>query len=283
MNAKSLDQAIGSANVELRGINALLSAGKFEAAYQQSSEAAADSRGSDRENTRRSCRWSGAQQHPFRAEAGSLVRQAEFEKSLPTLRGGENQLAGGDFEDLDQLRRLGWQHIEDPLAGIQSKVQLSGRGPQEGRYCLELSAQAATAASGRKIVARPLVWITSPPVRATAGEVLEISGWVRVSPPMSGSIDGLEIVDSLGGPELSLRVRSTQGWQPFRHDPQHERDDRNDGHLRAGRHRCGVGRWRDGPLARRGERQTAADGESEPGPAFPNSARRTLFSPPIQR
>jgi hypothetical protein len=39
---------------------------------------------------------------------------------------------------------------------------------------------------------------------------------VRVPQRIAGSIDGLEIVDSLGGPELSLRIRETADWQPFR-------------------------------------------------------------------
>ena len=50
----------------------------------------------------------------------------------------------------------------------------------------------------------------------TAGQTIEISGWVRVPEPIVGSIDGLQIVDSLGGPELALAVRQTSDWQPFR-------------------------------------------------------------------
>jgi hypothetical protein len=283
VTTKSLDQAIGSANVALRGVNALLSAGKFEAAYQQS-WAAAEILAAAMAKTRTEIA-AGPELNsiPLRAEAGSLVRQAEFEKSLPTLRGSENQLDGGDFEDLEQLRRLGWQHVEDPLGGIQTKVQLSGRGPQEGRYCLELSAEGAAAASSPKIVARPLVWITSPPVRATAGEVLEISGWVRVSPPVIGSIDGLEIVDSLGGPELALRVRSTHDWQPFRM----LRSTRETTEMTVTFALAGIGAASvDGVMVR----TLAAPSVkrlptvlNEPGPAFPNSARRTMFAPPIQR
>ena len=120
----------------------LAAARNFEAAYQQSSTAA------DRFSRRRSQSTpqdvaAGPEFNsiPFAPTPARSSRQAEFEKSLASLRGGENQLAGGDFEDLDQLRHLGWQHVEDPIAGIQTKVQLSGRAPQEGRYCLELSAR----------------------------------------------------------------------------------------------------------------------------------------------
>ncbi len=73
-----------------------------------------------------------------------------------------------------------------------------------------------TAGTAPQIIGRPLVWITSPPVRATAGEVVEVSGWVRVQQRIAGSIDGLEIIDSLGGQELALRLDDTADWQPFR-------------------------------------------------------------------
>ena len=47
------------------------------------------------------------------------------------------------------------------------------------------------------------------------GQIIEITGWVRVDEPIAGSVDGLQIVDSLGGAELSLAVDQTSGWQPF--------------------------------------------------------------------
>jgi hypothetical protein len=106
--------------------------------------------------------------------------------------------------------------VSDPVAGIASRVELSPSAPRSGRYSLQLSAAAVPPAEPPQVVARPLVWITTPPVRASADEVLEITGWVRVPTPIVGSIDGLTIVDSLGGPELALRVTSSPDWQPFR-------------------------------------------------------------------
>ena len=51
--------------------------------------------------------------------------------------------------------------------------------------------------------------------RLSKGKSLRVTGWVRIDEPIQESIDGLEIVDSLGGPELALTVRQTTGWQPF--------------------------------------------------------------------
>jgi hypothetical protein len=48
-----------------------------------------------------------------------------------------------------------------------------------------------------------------------AGELVLIRGWVQIPTPITGSVDGLMIVDSLGGEDLALRISKTTGWQPF--------------------------------------------------------------------
>jgi hypothetical protein len=303
INTKQVDQAMGSANSELRGVNAMLAARNFEPAYKQS--AAADELLSKAtQQTRAQFAASPTfNSIPFAADAGSLARFAGLDRSLASLRGSENQLLGGDFESLDELKRVGWQHIEDPISGIQTKVQLASRGPHEGHYCLELSAQAVPATSVPQIVARPVVWITSPPIRATAGEVVEISGWVRVTEPIVGSIEGLQIVDSLGGQELAIRVRQTSDWQPFRMI--RSSDETTEMTLTFAL--AGVGSAQvDGVMVRSLSAPTVKrlptvptqtsptqfspmqispvpPAPAQPGPAFPNSARRTLFPAPIQR
>jgi len=281
--AKRLEQATGAASGELGRVKSLLAAGNYEAAYRQSSAALRILTDAIERERQDISTGPDLDSSPLGKDDGSLVRQAELEKSLASLRGGENQLVGGDFEDLGQLKHLGWQHIEAPLAGIETKVQLSGVAPREGRYCLQLSSLAVPPGSAPQLVARPLVWITSPPIRATAGEPLEISGWVRVTEPISGSIEGLEVIDSLGGRELALRVRHTEDWQPFRmiRGANETTNVTLTFALRGVGSACVDGvmvRSLAAPSAKRLPTVT-----SEPGPAFPNSARRSLFGPPLER
>jgi hypothetical protein len=150
------------------------------------------------------------------ADGDNIAGQIEFQKSLESLRPGANLLTGGEFEDLGELMQLGWQHVSQPLPGVQPKAELSAQTPHSGRYCLQLSAEASPLSAAPQIVGRPLVRISSPPVHVAAGDVLEITGWVRVSKPIVGNIDGLTIVDALGGPELAIRVRQSANWQQFR-------------------------------------------------------------------
>ena len=285
LNVKSLDQSIAAANAEIGRANSLLAAGNMEATYQRASTARRILAVAIEQLRRENAELPSFDSIPFGAAHEALARQIEFERGLMSLRGGENQLSGGDFEDLGQLKQLGWRHVDNSVAGVETRVELAGRGPQQGRYCLELSATAAPPESAPQIVARPLVWITSPQIRATAGEVLEISGWIRVPQPITGSIEGLEIVDTLGGPELALRVRATNGWQPFRM----VRGISDTTDMRVTFALTGLGSaCVDGVMIRAlapPSVKRLPTVTNEPGPVFPSSARRNspLFNAPKQR
>jgi hypothetical protein len=80
---------------------------------------------------------------------------------------------------------------------------------------LELSTTESAPGNGSGIVVGSTVWIVSPPIPIEEGQLIEITGWVRVEEPVTGSLDGLQIIDTLGGAELTLAVRQTNGWQPF--------------------------------------------------------------------
>ena len=47
------------------------------------------------------------------------------------------------------------------------------------------------------------------------GQLVVIHGWVNIPAPITGSVDGLLVVDSLGGEDLALRIDKTSGWQEF--------------------------------------------------------------------
>jgi hypothetical protein len=140
----------------------------------------------------------------------------EFSRSFAALNGGENLLYGGDFEDLGQMTQYGWTHVRRDVPGVESSAKLSSTHPRHGRYCLELSAGATSPGAVPTTVPSAPIWIVSPPIPVAEGQVVEIAGWVRVDEPIAGNVDGLVIVDSLGGDELSLAVSQTSGWEAFR-------------------------------------------------------------------
>ena len=72
-------------------------------------------------------------------------------------------------------------------------------------------------ANGQAIdIASPRVWIVSPPASIEADKTVEITGWIRIDKPFATAGEGLAVIDSLGGTELSIATGSTSGWQMFR-------------------------------------------------------------------
>src|SRR5207253_9342104 len=106
---------------------------------------------------------------------------------------------GGDFENLDATLRHGWRHFQQRQAGITSKVELSSEHPRGGRYSLRMNAIPDTKLSAESVIETPPVWITSGPIKVKAGQQLIIRGWAKITQPITGSVDGLIIMDSLGG------------------------------------------------------------------------------------
>jgi hypothetical protein len=109
---------------------------------------------------------------------------------------------------------FGWQHVGREASRVDAGAKLSSSNPQHGTYCLELIATTRPGESP-DLSAGPAVWVVSPPVPVEEGSIVEISGWVRVENTIGGNVDGLQIVDSLGGAELSIAIRKTEGWQSF--------------------------------------------------------------------
>ena len=102
VNTKNLDQAIGAANAELRKRTRCSPRAISTRRTNSRLHAAQHSCRSDRATTRRRGRRSArVQQRPVRNVARhARCRKPSSRQSLASLRGGENQLIGGDFEDL---------------------------------------------------------------------------------------------------------------------------------------------------------------------------------------
>lgn len=211
---RDADQILAGVTVRLRQADTYLTAGRLDAA----DALVAMARGHLRQVAERQRQLVNnspvLSSVPLAVSHDTLVANAQFLRSKELLSSGDNLLYGGDFEDLDELTQFGWQHFNDPIAGIVARAELASAQPYHGRFCLRLSAEPAipNEAPGPWMVP---IRIVSPPIAVEAGQVIEISGWTRVETSARGGTSVLHIEDSLGGPELSLRVPATTGWQPF--------------------------------------------------------------------
>jgi len=146
----------------------------------------------------------------------TLPWQKELVGRISKARAGPNQLAGGDFEDLQRTLASGWRHFQHPEPDIRVEADLTPAAARSGRLGLRLFAHPTQPDCPPTLVETPPVWITSPAVPVEAGSWVCIHGWVQVPTAVTGSVDGLLVVDSLTGEALAERIGQTIGWQEFR-------------------------------------------------------------------
>jgi hypothetical protein len=156
---------------------------------------------------------------PLAVNFVTLPEQVQFAAAITGPPPGESLLVGGDCEDLQTMLQAGWRHAEHSRPDLQTSVELSPMAPFAGQHCLHLQVQpikqqTVTQLAGQLVESPPL-WVTSAPVHLQAGDVVCIRGQVRVSERIVGSVDGLMIIDSLGGQPLAERFRQTDGWREF--------------------------------------------------------------------
>ncbi|HTI52444.1 MAG TPA: hypothetical protein VL475_15880, partial [Planctomycetaceae bacterium] len=128
--------------------------------------------------------------------------------------GGKNLLRSGDFEDIDTMVAEGWKHEQVEIAGVRAAAELYPKAKQGG-YCLRLIATPATGQDPPTVIGDRPVTVTTPPVTVYKGQIVHISGWVKVAAPSLNNLDGAILYDSLGGYPSALRWRTKADWQKF--------------------------------------------------------------------
>jgi hypothetical protein len=151
---------------------------------------------------------------PLEFHISTLDKEQQLKSSVAHSKGAPK--ISCDFENLADLLQAGWRHRQLPVLGVTSAVRLCPDFPHQGSYCLELDANAVDASVPVAVVPNAPVWIQSPAIDVRAGELIEISGYARVEQELIGSVDGLEIVDSLGGPGMATRIKLAPNWEEFR-------------------------------------------------------------------
>jgi len=150
---------------------------------------------------------------PLTTSTASLPDHWRLIEALGTATAGDDLLVGGGMERIELLAEHGWRHVVQPSQTIETGVELATRRAAEGERSLRMIAAAADPEQAPLVVETPPIWITTPPVRAAAGTLLEISAQVWVPQRVEGSVDGLLVFDSYGGPALAERVNKTDSWR----------------------------------------------------------------------
>ncbi|HYW79399.1 MAG TPA: hypothetical protein VE890_07455, partial [Thermoguttaceae bacterium] len=153
--------------------------------------------------------------YPGAVDFATLPWHGQWLTRIAGSRPQPNQLVGGDFEQIQTTLASGWRHFQHGVAGLQTAADLTTDAAHGGQAGLRLAVRAEDAANAPAVVETPPIWLTSPPLRIEQGQLLRIGGWVNIPTAISGSVDGLMVLDSLGGLALAQRIGQTNGWQPF--------------------------------------------------------------------
>jgi hypothetical protein len=145
----------------------------------------------------------------------TLPEHLQFMAMIGKSPVGENKLVGGDAEDLPTMLQAGWRNFQRSQTDVESSVELSPMAPFNGRSSLHLQARSAKPEAAPTVIESPPLEIRTAPVRVGPGDIVRIHGQVRIPTAISGSVDGLMIVDSLGGEALAERMGQTNGWREF--------------------------------------------------------------------
>lgn len=140
--------------------------------------------------------------------------------------GRGNLLPCGDFEvhNAVEMVQAGWKHSQESSEGIHATAELFAH-PRSGSYCLRLIAIPASGQDPPLVVEHPPATVQTPSIPVRAGQILHISGWVRVMSPISTNLDGAVLYDSILGRAGAIRWREAQDWKRFELIREADRDD----------------------------------------------------------
>lgn len=124
-----------------------------------------------------------------------------------------NLLRSGDFEDIDTMVVEDWKHVQNPIEGTQAIAELYPRDRRSGEFSLRLLAAPLSRNEIPQNIEGPLVRVTTPPLAVRSGQIVHITGWVKVSTAITGNPLGATFQDSIMGPGGALHWNAQSDWQ----------------------------------------------------------------------
>jgi len=106
----------------------------------------------------------------------------------------------------------GWDNEQDDMDGVRAAAELASLGTRSG-FALRLLAVPNTNARVPVALEGLPIALTTPPLPVKAGQIVHISGRLRIQARPAASIEGVTISETLTGSKA--RWKKTRGWETF--------------------------------------------------------------------
>lgn len=130
------------------------------------------------------------------------------------VAGIENRLPFGDFEETDsrQMVNEGWRNIQPELDGIRAAVEITSLPGSSNSILRMLSLMTTEEDPPITLPATPLA-LETPPVAVAPGQIVHISGRIRIPYPVRSTLEGVTLSENLSG--TRLRWTEAGDWKSF--------------------------------------------------------------------
>ena len=136
-------------------------------------------------------------------------------RELESLGRSRSVLAQGDLENLPAVWKAGWRLYKHAQTGVKTMGEITKEQHYTGGASLHLTVSPVDPDVRPLMLESPALWVTTPAIKAVAGQRFRIHGWVKVPKAIEASLDGLMILDSLSREPLAERIGKTEGWKEF--------------------------------------------------------------------
>ena len=125
-----------------------------------------------------------------------------------------NLLSLGNFEntDTEQLLQSGWKIQQDEIDTLQAGAHIT-QGQGERGQCLRLLSLPKPNTTPPSYIDGTPISVSTPAVSVRAGQMVHISGVIRISIEPTATFDGVSLQENLTG--TRLQWKQTRGWQRF--------------------------------------------------------------------
>jgi hypothetical protein len=196
---------VALARSTLQQSEAALGAGQFAKAYRGAEHGMRPLRLLERAYWDQAVQEQSPAANPLAADTATLPQHVRLSQWLRGAQWSPNLLPGGDCESVEKMRSALWRLSQHETAGVRAGGEVAPGNAHAGQCSMRLVAHPADPRSPPGLLESPAVWLTTPPMRVPIGGVVRIHGWIRVPAPITGSVDGVMVYDSLAGPALALR------------------------------------------------------------------------------